>query len=146
MKILRAWRGEDRSSFPLSPSARWRLARLHVALLGVLLWAATGFRDRLEGPYLFRRALVDEFQLVARTSAGSIGFEIGAKARAYGKRVGSTQIECAPRLSGHSKVANAENVTAYLGEILAHRTVGQGASPQAVAAPSSSSAPIRVCV
>ena len=85
--------------------------------LRALLWLSTGFRDRLEGTYLMRRSMLDELSLVSRTSAGSIGFEIGAKARALGRRIGTTEIACAPRLSGQSKVANARNVTAYLGEL-----------------------------
>jgi glycosyltransferase involved in cell wall biosynthesis len=116
-KLLDAWRGEDL----ILSTYRHRPDGLKRAVLSrglrVLLWLATGFRDRLEGTYLFRRALLDELHLVAERSAGSIGFEIGAKARAWGKRIGSTEIECAPRLSGASKVANARNIAAYLVEI-----------------------------
>jgi hypothetical protein len=82
-----------------------------------LVYLATGFRDRLEGPYLMRRAMLDELDLVARRSAGSIGLEIAAKVRARGLRIGSTEIECAPRLSGRSKVANLRNILTYLDEI-----------------------------
>jgi glycosyltransferase involved in cell wall biosynthesis len=116
-KILDAWRGEDLvlSTYRHRPDGIWRATMSRS--LRVLLFLATGFRDRLEGTYLFRRALLDELELVARTSAGSIGFEIGAKARRLGKRIGTTEIECAPRLSGRSKVANARNVAAYLGEL-----------------------------
>jgi glycosyltransferase involved in cell wall biosynthesis len=116
-KILDAWRGEDLvlSTYRHRPDG-WKRA-LMSRTLRALLWAATGLTDRLEGVYLFRRAMIDDMHLVARTSAGSIGFEIAAKARAWGYRLGSTEIECAPRLSGVSKVANARNVTATLGEI-----------------------------
>src|SRR5439155_10758708 len=85
--------------------------------LRLLLFAMTGLRDRLEGVYLFRRALLDELALVSDRSAGSIGFEIAVKARRLGKRITSTEIECAPRLSGRSKVANARNVVQSLGEL-----------------------------
>jgi len=116
-KILDAWHGEDLilSTYRHRPDGLKRAVMSRG--LRVLLWLATGFRDRLEGTYLFRRALLDELHLVAERSAGSIGFEIGAKARAWGKRIGSTEIECAPRLSGASKVANARNIAAYLVEI-----------------------------
>lgn len=116
-KILDAWRGEDLvlSTYRHRPDGLKRA--LMSKTLRLLLWLMTGFRDRLEGVYLFRRALLDELELVSRTSAGSIGFEIGAKARRLGKAVASTEIACAPRLSGSSKVANARNVAAYFGEL-----------------------------
>jgi dolichol-phosphate mannosyltransferase len=116
-KILDVWRGEDLvlSTYRSRPDG---LARAVMSRgLRVLLWATTGLRDRLEGVYLFRRAFLDELGLVSDRSAGSIGFEIAVKARRLGKRVGSTEIECAPRLSGHSKVANARNIAQSLGEL-----------------------------
>ena len=94
--------------------------------LRVLLWATTGLRDRLEGVYLFRRALLDDLALVSDRSAGSVGFEIAVKMRRLGKRVTSTEIECAPRLSGRSKVANARNIVQSLGELWRiRRSLGQ---------------------
>jgi glycosyltransferase involved in cell wall biosynthesis len=89
--------------------------------LRVLLRLAIGFGDRLEGPYLFRRDLLDRMNLVAQKSAGSIGFEIAAKARAAGRRITSIEVACAPRLGGSSKVANARNIAEYLKEIAAIR-------------------------
>jgi glycosyltransferase involved in cell wall biosynthesis len=116
-KILDAWQGEELvlSTYRHRPDGLVRTVMSRS--LRLLLYAMTGFRDRLEGTYLFRRALLDELDLVARTSAGSIGFEIGAKTRRLGRRIASTEIECAPRLSGRSKVANARNIAAYLGEL-----------------------------
>ncbi len=116
-RILDAWHGEDLvlSTYRHRPDGLKR--KILSRGLRVLLFVATGFRDRLEGTYLFRRALLDEFELVSRRSAGSIGFEIGAKARAFKKRVTSTEIECAPRISGASKVVSAGNISAYLVEI-----------------------------
>jgi glycosyltransferase involved in cell wall biosynthesis len=116
-KILDAWDGHD---LVLSTYRRRDdgVARAVMSRgLRVLLRASTGLRDRLEGVYLFRRALLDELQLVSDRSAGAIGFEIAVKMRRLGKRVGSTEIECAPRLSGRSKVANARNVAQSLGEL-----------------------------
>jgi glycosyltransferase involved in cell wall biosynthesis len=116
-KILDAWRGEDLvlSTYRHRPDGMARAVMSRSVRL--LVQAATGLRDRLEGPYLFRRAMLDELSLVSRTSAGSIGLEIAAKARALGKRLGTTEIECAPRLSGRSKVANLRNILSYFGEI-----------------------------
>lgn len=83
----------------------------------VLMQLATGLRDRIEGPYLFRRRLLDELTLVSQTSAGSIGLEIAVKARLTGKRITTTEIECAPRIAGRSKVANLRNIASYFVEI-----------------------------
>lgn len=116
-KILAAWDGEDLVLSTYRQRAdNWR-RRVMSRTLRVIIWALLGFSDRLEGVYLVRRALLEELDLVSRTSAGSIGFEIAAKIRARKLRVASTEIECAPRMSGASKVANARNVTAYLGEL-----------------------------
>jgi glycosyltransferase involved in cell wall biosynthesis len=116
-KILAAWDGHDLvlSTYRKRPDG---MARIILSRgLRLMLRAGIGLRDRVEGTYLFRRSLLDELQLVARTSAGSIAFEIAAKCRRMGKRITSTEIECAPRLSGRSKVANARNIAATLGEI-----------------------------
>lgn len=116
-KLLAVWRGEDLvlSTYRQRPDG---VARLVMSRgLRLLLFVATGLRDRLEGVYLFRRALLDELSLVSDRSAGSIGFEIAVKARRLGKHVATTEIECAPRLSGSSKVANARNIAASLGEL-----------------------------
>ena len=116
-KILDAWRDHD---LVLSTYRR-RDDGVARALLSrglrLLLRATTGLRDRLEGVYLFRRALLDELDLVAAQSAGAIGFEIAVKARWLDKRITSTEIECAPRLSGRSKVANARNVAQSFAEL-----------------------------
>jgi dolichol-phosphate mannosyltransferase len=116
-KLLAVWRGEDLvlSTYRQRPDG---LARLLMSRgLRLLLFLATGLRDRLEGVYLFRRALLDELELVSDRSAGAIGFELAVKVRRLGKPIASTEIECAPRLSGSSKVANARNIAASLGEL-----------------------------
>jgi hypothetical protein len=116
-KILDAWRDHD---LVLSTYRRRDdgLARKILSRgLRLLLRATTGLVDRLEGVYLFRRALLEELDLVAAQSAGAIGFEIAVKARRLGKVIGSTEIECAPRLSGQSKVANARNVAQSFAEL-----------------------------
>jgi dolichol-phosphate mannosyltransferase len=116
-KILDAWRDHD---LVLSTYRRRGdgVARAIMSRgLRLLLRVTTGLRDRLEGVYLFRRALLGELELVAARSAGAIGFELAVKARHLGKRIGSTEIECAPRLSGQSKVANARNVAQSFAEL-----------------------------
>lgn len=122
-KMLRAYRGEDLllTTYRHRPDGLWRATMSKTVRIMVRL--ATGFADRLEGPYLFRRALLDELNLVCMRSAGSIGLEIAAKSRSLGKRIGSTEIECMPRLSGRSKVADLRNIVTYFGEIwLIHKS------------------------
>jgi dolichol-phosphate mannosyltransferase len=116
-KILSAWDDHDLvlSTYRQRPDGVVRLAMSRG--LRLMLRAGIGLRDRVEGTYLFRRALLDELDLVATKSAGAIAFEIAAKCRRLGKRITSVEIECAPRLSGRSKVANARNIADTLGEI-----------------------------
>ena len=116
-RILDAWNGHDLvlSTYRQRPDGLVRLVMSRG--LRLLLWVGVGLKDRVEGTYLFRRSLLDELELVSRTSAGSVAFEIAAKCRRLGKRITSTEIECVPRLSGRSKVANARNIVATLGEI-----------------------------
>lgn len=116
-KILRACHGEDLvlSTYRHRPDGVVRMVMSRT--VRVLMYAATGLVDRIEGVYLFKRALLDQITLVSTKSAGSIGLEIALKARAAKKRIASTEIECAPRRSGHSKVANLRNIVAYLDEV-----------------------------
>jgi len=116
-KILDGWQGEDivLSTYRHRPDGAVRMVMSRTVRL--LVRAATGFDRRLEGPYLFRRVLLEKMTLVSRTSAGSIGLELAAKAQAMGKRFGSVEIECHPRMSGRSKVANLRNIVSYLDEI-----------------------------
>jgi glycosyltransferase involved in cell wall biosynthesis len=116
-KLLAAWNGADLvlSTYRRRPDALWRLGMSRG--LRLMLFVATGLRDRFEGVYLFRRALLDELALVSHRSAGAIGFEIAVKTRRLGRQVASAEIECAPRLSGRSKVANARNVAQSVGEL-----------------------------
>jgi len=116
-KVLDAWDGHDLvlSTYRHRPdgAARFLMSRA----LRILLRVTIGLRDRLEGPYLFRRDFLERTTLVARTSAGTIGFEIAAKIRAAGLHITTTEIECEQRLSGQSKVANARNILATLDEL-----------------------------
>jgi glycosyltransferase involved in cell wall biosynthesis len=116
-RVLDAFAGEDL----WLTTYRRRADGLRRAVLSrglrVLARVAIGLTDRLEGTYLFRRALLDELHVVADRSAGGIAFEIAAKARARGKRIGSLEIECAPRLSGSSKVVRARAIWSTLVEL-----------------------------
>lgn len=116
-KMLRAYQGQDLllTSYRHRPDGLVRAVMSKTVRL--LVAAATGFSDRLEGPYLFRTALLGELCLVSDRSAGSIGLEIGAKSRALGKQVACCEIECAPRRFGQSKVTSLTNIVSYLGEI-----------------------------
>lgn len=70
----------------------------------VVLRYGLGFGERLEGTYVFRRDLLDRIELVSTAAAGSIAWELAAKATARGARLASVEIECKPRISGESKV------------------------------------------
>ncbi len=83
----------------------------------LLLRVAIGFGDRLEGIYLFERRLLDEIALVSTRSAGIVAFELAAKVRRRGLPIASTTIDCLPRRSGRSKVADARNVLAFVAEL-----------------------------
>lgn len=116
-KLLGVWRGE---ALVLSTYQRRDdgVGRLVLSRgLRLLLYVTTGLTDRLEGVYLFRRALLDELALVSERSAGAIGFEIAVKVRRLGHEVATTEIACLPRWSGRSKVANLRNVAQSLVEL-----------------------------
>ena len=116
-KMLIASAGEDLllTTYARRPDGPLRAVMSRAVRL--MMQAATGLIDRIEGPYLFRRDLLDRLELVSTTSAGSIGLELAVKARHAGARIASTEIECAPRLAGRSKVANLKNIATYLLEI-----------------------------
>lgn len=121
VRLADAWGGRD---LVLTTYANVRpdgLLRAAVSRgLRLAVAAMIGFRDRLEGVYLVRRAVLDELGLVASRSAGSIAFEIGAKVRARGLSVGTLAITCAPRRAGESKVAGrrlARNILATLEDL-----------------------------
>jgi dolichol-phosphate mannosyltransferase len=116
-KILDVWRDHDLVLSTYRRRDDGIARQIMSRSLRLLLRVTTGLVDRLEGVYLFRRALLDDLDLVAVRSAGAIGFEIAVKMRRLGRRITSTEIECAPRLSGRSKVANARNVAQSLAEL-----------------------------
>ncbi len=92
-----------------------RTARLFV-------WALIGFHGKLEGIYLFRRDLLDSLDLVATRSAGIVAFELAAKVQRLSKDgrggIATCVIDCLPRRSGHSKVADARNVATFIAELV----------------------------
>ena len=80
--------------------------------------ALIGFGGRLEGIYLFRRSLLEEIDLVSSRSAGIVAFELAAKVQRSGHAIATTEIDCLPRRSGRSKVADARNVATFIAELL----------------------------
>lgn len=116
-KMLSGYRGEDLLLTTYRHRPDGMVRAIMSKTVRFLVRSATGFADRLEGPYLFRRALLSELELVCTKSAGSIGLEIASKTRALGKTIGSVEIECLPRVFGKSKVADLRNIVTYLGEI-----------------------------
>lgn len=88
-----------------------RTARLFV-------WALIGFHGKLEGIYLFRRDLLSTLDLVSTRSAGIVAFELAAKVQRSGAGIATCVIDCLPRRSGHSKVADARNVVTFISELV----------------------------
>jgi glycosyltransferase involved in cell wall biosynthesis len=66
-----------------------------------LITALHGVRLRSDGPYLFRRSLLDPAQLVPDTFF--LNFEFPLRALGAGLRVRTVTVPCRKRLSGHSK-------------------------------------------
>jgi glycosyltransferase involved in cell wall biosynthesis len=96
------------------------IARLVISkVFRMVLEVGIGFGDRLEGTYVFQRPLFERMTLVSTRGAGSIAFEIAAKAKALGARVASVEVECKPRRAGVSKVGQhmVRNTLESLGEV-----------------------------
>ena len=88
----------------------------------LLVWALIGFHGKLEGIYLFRRDLLSTLDLVSTRSAGIVAFELAAKVQRLGKDgrggIATCVIDCLPRRSGRSKVADARNVATFISELV----------------------------
>lgn len=67
-----------------------------------------GVRMRSDGPYLFRRSLLDPKQLASDTFF--LNFEFPIRALRAGLQTKVVTVECLPRLSGSSKTANARKI------------------------------------
>ncbi len=104
------------STYSHRPDGWWRAFMSKTAR--VLVHGLIGFDGRLEGIYLFRRSLLDELELVSTRSAGIVAFELAAKVQRLGGRIATTEIDCLPRKSGHSKVADARNVATFIAELI----------------------------
>lgn len=90
------------STIPARPDS---LARILISrTFRLVLRLGLGFGERLEGTYVFPKALYDRMAIVSTRGAGSIAFEIAAKARRLGARVSSVEVVCQPRRAGASKV------------------------------------------
>lgn len=87
---------EDRDDGPVRALLSWGVRALITVVHGV--------RVRSEGPYLFRRALVDPAQLEPDTFF--LNFEVPIRAKRAGLRLVQTTISCRPRRAGESKTAH----------------------------------------
>jgi dolichol-phosphate mannosyltransferase len=116
--LLRARRDEPLviSTYRHRPDGLWRAVMSKTARL--LVHALIGFGGRFEGIYLFERRLLDEIDLVSTQSSGIVAFELAAKVQRRGYRMATTEIDCLPRRSGRSKVADARNVAQFIAELV----------------------------
>jgi dolichol-phosphate mannosyltransferase len=117
-QLLAAWHGE---ALVISTYRRRDDGPLRTLLTRgsrLVMRAIIGFGERFEGTYLFRRDLLDAIALVTTRSSGIVAFEIAAKTRRLGLPITSTEIECLPRRSGRSKVANMKNVADFVAELI----------------------------
>ena len=103
------------STYSHRPDGWWRALMSTTARL--LVRGIIGFGGRLEGIYLFRRSLLDEIDLVSTRSAGIEAFELAAKVQRLGGRIATTEIDCLPRMSGRSKVADARNIATFIADL-----------------------------
>ncbi len=89
--------------------------------LGVrtLILLVHGVRMQSDGPYLFRRKLLDPAQLESDTFF--LNFEFPIRALSAGLRTKVVTVECRPRYAGSSKTANARKVWGVGRELLALR-------------------------
>ena len=85
-----------------------------------LITIVHGVRVHSDGPYLFRRSLLDERQLPPDTFF--LNFEFPIRALASGLRVRTVTIECRARLSGESKSARPGRVLGVAKDLLELRT------------------------
>ncbi len=87
--------------------------------LRTLVTVVHGVRLRIEGPYLFRRALFRAEELAPDTFF--LNFEFPIRARAAGLRVAGAEVPCRPRRSGRSKVARPGRIVRVAADLLALR-------------------------
>ena len=84
-----------------------------------LILLVHGVQMRSDGPYLFRRKLLDPQQLESDTFF--LNFEFPIRALRAGLRTKVVTIACRPRLAGVSKTANARKVWGVGRELIALR-------------------------
>lgn len=89
-----------------------------------LITAVHGVRVQSDGPYLFRRGILDPSQLEPDTFF--LNFEVPIRATAAGLRTAQVEVRCRPRRSGESKTARpgvAMRVVKDLFALRARRTL-----------------------
>ncbi|HJL05462.1 MAG TPA: glycosyltransferase family 2 protein [Polyangiaceae bacterium LLY-WYZ-15_(1-7)] len=91
---------EDRDDGPTRKLLSWGVRALITAVHGV--------RVRSDGPYLFRRGLLDPDQLPPESFF--LNFELPIRARRARLRTRTVTIACRPRRAGHSKTARLGRV------------------------------------
>jgi len=84
-----------------------------------LIRAVHGVRMRSDGPYLFRRALLDPEQLPSDTFF--LNFEFPIRVLEAGLRTARVTIECRPRRAGESKTARPGRALGVAKELVALR-------------------------
>ncbi len=93
MVISNYYERED-SRFRLLLSGTWR----------VLMKMILNFELGSQGPYLFKKCLLNEVHL--RSSTGLLNLEFPMKVSVLGRKMNTVRISCKPRMQGTSKVAN----------------------------------------
>ena len=92
------------------------LRRLVSRSLRLLLLCLFGPMPRLEGIYLFKRSLLDRFPLLSDSFV--LNFEFIIRACRAKARFAVVEIECAPRMSGQSKVFSWRKIWFVFKEVL----------------------------
>jgi len=94
------------SPFRLILSGTWR----------VLMKMILNFDLGSQGPYLFKKRLLNEIHL--KSSTGLLNLEFPMKVSVLGKKMNTVQISCKPRMQGTSKVANLSTMFKTLYEMV----------------------------
>lgn len=105
MVISNYYERED-SRFRLLLSGTWR----------ILMKMILNFDLGSQGPYLFKRRLLNEIDL--RSSTGLLNLEFPMKVSVSGRKMNTVRISCKPRLQGASKVANLSTMVKTLHEMV----------------------------
>lgn len=84
--------------------------------LRVLLFLATGVRQKIDGCYLIQRDLLESLTL--RSQTFFLNLELPIRAIRSGAGVGEAALEVRPRMAGESKVLNTSRISMVARELL----------------------------